>query len=405
MTLSRRVASTPAAFTALMCTAEVFGMLSFTAFQALIPDFRDAWGLDNTQAGWISGIYFAGYVAAVPLLTAITDRVDPKRIMLGSLALGIVGSAGFALFADGFWSALIFRTLQGIGLAGTYMPGLKALTDRIEGPTQSRHISFYTATFGLGAALSYIIAGEVTAVADWRWAFGAMALAAAVAFVLILVGLPASTVDREGSPDRRDHPLDFRPVFRNRRAMRYVFAYAGHNWELFAFRSWAVAYLVYAQGAAGSWDFWVNATTIAALATFLGTPSSILGNELALRLGRRRHVLLVTGCAMALAAVIGHLGSVSHGLAVALVLLYGVLAAGDSAAVTSGAVAAAEDGRRGQTLAVHSFIGFMGGIFGPLSVGVFLDLAGPGTSTGWGIAFLAVGFGSLIAFVAIWRRS
>ena len=38
--------------------------------------------------------------------------------------------------------------------------------------------------------------------------------------------------------------LDFRPVLANRRAMAYVLAYFAHNWELFALRSWLVAFLV-----------------------------------------------------------------------------------------------------------------------------------------------------------------
>ena len=71
-----------------ICLAEVLGMLSFATFQALIPTFAAEWGLSNTDAGWISGIYFAGYVGAVPVLVSLTDRVDPKRIYLWSLVLG-----------------------------------------------------------------------------------------------------------------------------------------------------------------------------------------------------------------------------------------------------------------------------------------------------------------------------
>ena len=99
-------------FVIAMCLAEVLGMLSFGTFQALIPTFKSAWGLSNTDAGWISGIYFAGYVGAVPVLSSLTDRVDPKKIMLASLALGGLTSLAFALFAEGFWTALIFRSAR-----------------------------------------------------------------------------------------------------------------------------------------------------------------------------------------------------------------------------------------------------------------------------------------------------
>ncbi|MEE8210813.1 MAG: MFS transporter, partial [Acidiferrobacterales bacterium] len=127
-----------------MCSAEVLGMLGFSTFAALLPDFIRDWQLTNTQAGWISAIFLGGYAAAVPVLVSLTDRIDPRRIYLISTALGAVAALGFALFAEGFWTAMLFRGLAGVSLAGTYMPGLKALSDRIEGPKQPRFIAFYT---------------------------------------------------------------------------------------------------------------------------------------------------------------------------------------------------------------------------------------------------------------------
>jgi len=137
-------------FVIAMCLAEVLGMRSFGTFQALISNFQSLRGLSNTGASWISRIYFAGYVGAVPVLSSQTDRIDPTKIILMSLALGGAASIAFAMFAEGFWMAVILRFLQGVGLAGTYMPGLKALSDHVEGSRQSRYVAFYTASFGIG---------------------------------------------------------------------------------------------------------------------------------------------------------------------------------------------------------------------------------------------------------------
>src|SRR5579883_640892 len=122
-----------ARFAAAMVAAEVLGMLGISSFAALLPEFTREWSLSATEAGWISGLYYAGYIVAVPVLTALTDRVDPRRIYLASTALGGLANLGFALHASGFWSAVFWQVLSGIGLAGTYMPGLKALTDRVSG--------------------------------------------------------------------------------------------------------------------------------------------------------------------------------------------------------------------------------------------------------------------------------
>lgn len=385
-------------FVLAMCLAEVLGMLGFSTFQALIPTFRAEWGLSNTDAGWISGIYFAGYVGAVPLLSALTDRLDAKKVVLASLAIGGGASLAFAVLAEGFWGGLVWRALQGVGLAGTYMPGLKALSDRVEGQrAQSRYVAFYTASFGIGAALSYVLAGAIAPEWGWRWAFAVNALGAVAAALLTLAVLPWSAPPKAAAERRL---LDFRPVMRNRAALSYILAYCGHNWELFAFRSWAVAFLVFALAQHPGSGIGVDATVIAAAATLLGVPSSIFGNELAVRVGRRRLVVAVMVASVALSLMIGAAAGVAYGLAVGLCLLYGLLLTGDSGAITAGTVAEAVSGQRGATLAMHAFIGFMGGVFGPLVCGIVLDAAGA-SILGWSLAIATMGLGSAAALAAI----
>ena len=58
-----------------LCGALTLSMAGFANFGVLLPEFSQLWSLSSTQAGWISGIYFVGYVAAVPLLVGLTDTV------------------------------------------------------------------------------------------------------------------------------------------------------------------------------------------------------------------------------------------------------------------------------------------------------------------------------------------
>ena len=46
-------------------------------------------------------------------------------------------------------------------------------------------------------------------------------------------------------------------------------------------------------------------------------------------------------------------------------------------------------------------LGFMGGVVGPLCVGIVLDAAGGGTVLGWALAIAAMGAGSVAALAAI----
>ena len=167
-----------------LCVAHALSLIGLASYPALLPTFISAWDLTNTEAGWISGIYYAGYMLAVPVLAGATDHVDARRIYLTASAVTFAATLGFALLADGFWSAVMLRFCAGIGLAGTYMPGLKALTDRVTGPNESRYVAFYTATFGLGVSLSFLISGEVAAWLGWRAAFVAAAVGSGAAFFI-----------------------------------------------------------------------------------------------------------------------------------------------------------------------------------------------------------------------------
>ena len=163
---------TPVRLTLLMCGAEIFSMTGFAAYTTLLPVLQLEWALSNSEAGLVSGIYYAGYVMATPILTSLTDRVDARRVYLAACLMSCVGAAGFMLLAGGLASALFFQFLIGAGLGGSYMPGLKMLADRLEGAAQSRAVAFYTASFGIGSSLSIFICGLIGAAYGWQAAFG-----------------------------------------------------------------------------------------------------------------------------------------------------------------------------------------------------------------------------------------
>jgi MFS family permease len=392
----------PLRLTLTLCLAEVLTMFGVFAFPALLPDFADAWQLTNTDAGWIAGIYFAGYALSVPVLVSLTDRVDARVIYVASAVTTALSSFGFALFADGFWSALWLRALAGVGLAGTYMPGLRVLVDRYRGRAEARAIGFYTATFSLGTSLSYLVIGVLAAWLDWRWAFAIAGGVALLGALLVSATLPAM---RPHAPPDGTRLLDFRPVLRNRPAMGYVLAYGVHTGELFAMRSWLVAFLVYSAALTGSEPGLFAPTVVATLSGLTAMVASLAGNEAAVRYGSRRVVTWVIVASAAVACAVGFSAPLAYGWVVVLVLLYSVTIQLDSAALTAGAVAHAEPGRRGATLAMHSLIGFGGGFVGPLLFGVILDAWGGESIAAWGAAFATIGLLTLLGPLALWRLS
>src|SRR3954471_13807315 len=122
----------------ILIAAHVCSMLGFATFAALLPQLRDTWSLTNAQAGVVGGMFFGGYIASVSYWTALTDRGDGRKVYAAGALFAAAGSAGFAALARGFWSGIFFQALLGVGIAGTYMPGLRLLSDRVSAKGQSR---------------------------------------------------------------------------------------------------------------------------------------------------------------------------------------------------------------------------------------------------------------------------
>jgi len=268
-------------------------MLGFATYAALLPDLRDLWQLSNVQAGLVGSAFFAGYIATVSYWTALTDRTDGRRVYLAGSLLAVAGAAGFGIAAQGLWSAMLFQALLGAGVAGTYMPGLRLLSDRVTGPSQSRYIAFYTSFFGIGTALSLALAGLLNATHGWQSAFTVSAAGPFCAGLMVFLFVAKTRMEAVAKVPfslATLFPLAaWRKVLAVRAAAGFTLGYMVHCIELFGSRGWMVAFLAFSAGlqAPGA-DFPWNLAAIAAVVNLAAVPSSILGNELALRIGRRR---------------------------------------------------------------------------------------------------------------------
>lgn len=371
-------------FVAAIVAAQVLTQIGAFTLPALLPGYIERWTLSKTEAGWLIGIFFAAYVPTVPLLLALTDRVPARRIYLFGTGLTALSHFGFAMLADGFWSAFLMRALAGIGWAGAYMPGLKAIADPLEGTAQSRAVSWHAAGVGVAGAVSFAVAGLFNALAGPRAAFLFGAAAAAVAFLVAATIMPSTPPNRATAAGAL---LDFRPVFRNRRAMAWIAGYTVHTWELAALRAWGVTFLTVTIARLGAPAWLPSADVLFTFAGLAGVAISVTGNEAAQRYGRNRVVLAAMLTAATLSLMTGWMTGVSALLAVAGVFLWNMSIYFDSSALTAGTVRAADPQLRGATMGLHSMSGYAGGFIGPLGAGLMLDLSGGDSVAGWGLAF------------------
>jgi MFS family permease len=300
----------------------------------------------------------------VPVLVALTDRVPVRRVYMLGTGLTALSHFGFALFADGFWSALLLRLLADIGWAGTYMPGLKAITDPLEGTAQSRAVSWHAAGVGISGAASFAIAGLIANWAGPSAAFllgGATALSAVVIAATVMPSVLAVTAAK--APTRR--LLDFRPVLRNRAAMGWIVGYTVHTWELSALRAWGVTFLAAVCASQGAPSWLPDPTVLFMVAGLAGIAVSVTGNETAQRWGRARVVTVAMSAAAVLSLLTGWSTTAPAVLAAVLVVLWNAAIYFDSSALTAGTVQAADKELRGATMGLHSVCGYAGGLYRP----------------------------------------
>jgi MFS family permease len=273
------------------------------------------------------------------------------------------------------------------------MPGLRVLADRVPHDAGTRHIAFYTSSFGIGTSAALLLAGLLGRHFGWHIAVALMAIGPLLAAAL--VWLRVGHVAPPAAHEARWLPR-FGPVLAHPRVRSLVSGYAVHCWELFGLRSWLVAFIAFGWTLSASTP-WLSPTEAAAMVMLLGQPASILGNEAASRFGRQRWIVWMMIASGLMCWVAGAAAGGPWWLLLILLSLYNVTVMADSASLTAGLVHAAPVAQRGAAMALYSLGGFGAGFVAPLVFGAALDLAGGTTTpTAWMFGFGSLGAGCLL---------
>jgi predicted MFS family arabinose efflux permease len=384
-----------------MCLGQLGSLLPHVVVPSILAAFLiPEWHLTGAQAGLLAGSGAAGYMLAVPVLATLTDRIDARKILIAGSAVSALGTLLFGLFASGLWSGALFNAIAGVGFAGAYMPGLKALTDRLAAGDSSRAVTLYTSSFSFGVGLSFLVSQLVAEDWGWRTAFFVTAAGPIVMLLVCFLLRPVEPKPAQGSL------LDFAPVFRNTKAMGFVLGYGAHCFELYGIRTWLVAFWTFVAMKNSSSSI-LTPIVVSVLFSLLAMPASILGNELAIKFGRHRAITAVMFSSALVALLIGVFADRSPEFLLPLMVVYAFTVPADSGALTSGMTMAANPRYRGATMAMHSTVGFSLSALGAWAVGVALDAAGgPLDPSAWTAAFAVLAAGILLGPVALyWSRT
>jgi MFS family permease len=385
----------------LSCFIQMISMTGFAVWPIYLIELQKLWHLTNSEAGWVSGSFYIGYVIATPFLVSMTDTFDARKLYCFSSLLGCIGLLCFSLFASNAINASICWSLVGAGLAGTYMPGLQILNSRLNKVSREKYVAIYTSFFGLGIAFSFSIFGILKSYnVEWENAF----LYASI--ILLICSFPLLFFSGEEIEERKRKKYEgiikvIIPIFstfKNKKALPFILGYGGHTYELFGFRSWTFPCILFLST---HFQTPLSDAVIAnaiGLMGFLGIFASIYGAKYCINKDRAKVV-----SKMGLICFIGSIITAisfwfSFWLALLMLFIYNALIVLDSGSLTTGVVINGNPEDRGVRLALHSMVGFLGGALGGPIVGFVLDnFGGQSSHVAWFLSFLCLGLGSLFS--------
>ena len=186
-------------------TALVFLIFAFSYFLSalvrgvtatLAPSFTAEFGLTAGDLGLLAGAYFLGFASTQLPLGSGLDRFGPKRVLLGRLALAVLGCAAFAL-ARGFIGLAVARALIGVGVSACLMAPLTAFRRSFGAVQQLRANSWMLMSGSVGMVASTLPVQWLLPLIGWRGLFWGIATSIVLAMLAIASVVPR---DSRGAP-------------------------------------------------------------------------------------------------------------------------------------------------------------------------------------------------------------
>jgi multidrug resistance protein len=180
----------PIALFALTIAAYAIGTTEFVIV-GLLPTVASDLQISLPLAGLIVSVYALGVTFGAPVLTALTGRIERKPLLLGLMALFIVGN-GMAAISPSYAPLLVARVLSAFAHGVFFSVGSTIAADLV--PENRRASAIAMMFMGLTVA---IITGVplgtlIGQIFGWRATFAAVAGLGAIAFLAIAILLPSN---------------------------------------------------------------------------------------------------------------------------------------------------------------------------------------------------------------------
>ncbi|MBB3962671.1 MFS transporter [Rhizobium metallidurans] len=180
----------PLALFALTVAAYAIGTTEFVIV-GLLPTVANDLQIDLPLAGLIVSVYALGVTFGAPILTALTGRLDRKLLLLGLMALFILGNTMAAL-SPGYAPLLVARVLSAFAHGVFFSVGSTIAADLV--PEDKRASAIAMMFMGLTVAIvtGVPLGTLIGQTFGWRATFAAVAGLGVIAFAGLWILLPAN---------------------------------------------------------------------------------------------------------------------------------------------------------------------------------------------------------------------
>ena len=171
---------------ALVGLAHMISHFSQLLLAPLFPWLKDAFNASYTELGFLMTLFFVVSCAVQTASGFLVDRMGPRPILFGGLALVGVAAFGFAI-SPNYWAMAGCSVLAGIGNGVFHPVDYTLLNRKVSAPRLGHAYSFHGITGSLGWALAPALLVPLAIAFGWRTALaGAGTLAFGVLLVLWL---------------------------------------------------------------------------------------------------------------------------------------------------------------------------------------------------------------------------
>jgi len=204
----------------LFITVLIIGILSGAEVDLFIPSFPELQKVFNLSPFMVQltlSANFLSYCVCSLFAGALGDRFNRRIVILGSLAIFIVGSM-LCVGAANYVMLILGRFLQGVGMSGPAILAYVIIADEYPLEKQPAMLGMLNGIVTLAMAFAPVIGSYVNLYFNWRGNFVILLLLGIISFLAGYFVIP----NHKGDPSISLSPTTYLPLLKSKKLMIFI---------------------------------------------------------------------------------------------------------------------------------------------------------------------------------------